>query len=291
RGLSIGIGLTGTMLILLTVFYLLFSQFALFSAEWPNIREKLLASMAQLQAEIQTRFHITIEEQNSLLKDTMSGTSGGLLSSARQMIYDSVVGLVLFILIPILSGLILYARERWVEVICRIFPSIDRSEVLHLLKDSIHAYYNFMKGMGMVYLIVGVLNSVGLLLLGIPHAILFGFIASILTFIPYVGIMVASLLPITFAWIQYDSVWYPLGVVAIFTFVQYLEANLIFPMAVSSRLSISTLATIVAILAGGLLWGAAGMILFIPYIAILKLVADRTDRLKTLALILGNERK
>jgi predicted PurR-regulated permease PerM len=87
----------------------------------------------------------------------------------------------------------------------------------------------------------------------------------------------------------YDSVWYPLGVVAVFAFVQYLEANLIFPMAVSSRLSINTLVTIVMILAGGLLWGAAGMILFIPYTAILKLVADRTEKLKTLSILLGNE--
>jgi predicted PurR-regulated permease PerM len=143
--------------------------------------------------------------------------------------------------------------------------------------------------MGIVYLVVGTLNSIGLLLLGIPHAILFGFIASVLTFIPYVGIMVASLLPITFAWMTYDSVWYPLGVVAVFAFVQYLEANLIFPMAVSSRLSINTLVTIVMILLGGLLWGAAGMILFIPYTAILKLIADRTEKLKTLSVLLGNE--
>jgi predicted PurR-regulated permease PerM len=59
-------------------------------------------------------------------------------------------------------------------------------------------------------------------------------------------------------------------------------------MAVSSRLSINTLVTIVIILLGGLLWGAAGMILFIPYTAILKLIADRTDRLRTLSIILGS---
>jgi predicted PurR-regulated permease PerM len=117
---------------------------------------------------------------------------------------------------------------------------------------------------------------------------MFGFIASVLTFIPYIGIITASLLPITMAWITYDSIWYPLGVVGIFTFVQYLEANIIFPMAVSNRLSINTFVTIVVILAGGVLWGAAGMILFIPYAAILKLIADRTDHLKALSLILGN---
>ena len=91
------------------------------------------------------------------------------------------------------------------------------------------------------------------------------------------------------AWITYNSIWYPLGVVGIFMLVQYLEANLIFPLAVSSRLKINALVTIVVIIAGGIVWGVAGMILFIPFLGILKLVADRTPSLKTLALILGGD--
>ena len=143
--------------------------------------------------------------------------------------------------------------------------------------------------MALVYLIVGSLNSVGLLLLGVPHAILFGFIASILTFIPYVGIIVGSLLPMAMSWITYDSVWYPLGVVAIFTFVQYLEANVIFPLAVSSRLNVNTLVMLLAIFAGGILWGMAGMILFVPFAGIAKLIADHNPRWKTISLMLGTD--
>ena len=144
--------------------------------------------------------------------------------------------------------------------------------------------------MGIVYLIVGILNSVGLLLLGIPHAILFGLIASVLTFIPYIGIIVGSLLPITIAWATYDSIWYPIGIIAIFTFIQYLEANIIFPFAVSNKLNVNTLVMLVAIFAGGILWGVAGMILFVPFIGILKLVADNNPNLKTLSLALGTEK-
>jgi predicted PurR-regulated permease PerM len=158
--------------------------------------------------------------------------------------------------------------------------------ILHL---TIAAYYNFMKGMAIVYLIVGVLNSIGLLLLGVPHAILFGFIASILTFIPYIGIIVGALLPMTMAWATYDSIWYPIGIVGIFTFVQYLEANIIFPFAVSSRLKVNTLAVLISIFLGSILWGVAGMILFVPFAGILKLVADHNPKLKTLALALGDE--
>ena len=126
-----------------------------------------------------------------------------------------------------------------------MFPKINVREILQL---SIVSYFHFIKGMALVYLVVGVLNSIGLLLLGIPHAILFGFLASILTFIPYVGIISASLLPITISWITYNSILYPLGVIAVFAFVQYLEANLIFPWAVSQQLQLNTLMLIIVIL-------------------------------------------
>jgi predicted PurR-regulated permease PerM len=66
---------------------------------------------------------------------------------------------------------------------------------------------------------------------------------------------------------------------------------LIFPLAVSSRLKINALVTIVSIFAGGIIWGVSGMILFIPFLGILKLVADRTPSLKVLSVILGDEKE
>jgi predicted PurR-regulated permease PerM len=72
-----------------------------------------------------------------------------------------------------------------------------------------------------------------------------------------------------------------------FAFVQYLEANVIFPVAVSNRLNINALATLVAIIVGGILWGVAGMILFVPFLAIIKLVADLHPKMKTWSILLG----
>ena len=175
------------------------------------------------------------------------------------------------------------------RVLGRIFQKENTNELRKMIVLSIDAYYKFIKGMIVVYLIVGLLNSVGLLLLGIPHAILFGFIASVLTIVPYIGIMIGSLLPIAMAWLTYDSVWYPLGIVGIFTFVQYLEANVIFPFAVSSRLHVNTLAMLLVIFTGGILWGIAGMILFVPFLGIAKLIADHNPKWKAVSMMLGTE--
>ena len=143
----------------------------------------------------------------------------------------------------------------------------------------------------LVYFIVGILNSIGLLALGIRHAILFGFLTAIMTIIPYIGIFVSALLPISVAWITKDSIWYPLGVVAVFAFVQYLEANVIFPRVVASQLKVSTWATLVAILAGGILWGVSGMILFIPFVGMLKIITDHVPEWAPLNAVLEREEK
>ena len=130
---------------------------------------------------------------------------------------------------------------------------------------------------------------IGLALLGIPNAVIYGFTASILTFIPYVGIMIGSVMPIITAWALHDSIYYPLGVVGIFAFVQFLEANLIFPLAVSSRIKVNTLVTLMVIFLGGIIWGVAGMVLFIPFAAIAKIISGHIEELKPINLLLSRK--
>ena len=288
------IGAIAVSISILTLFFsallfLLINQLMSFFQEWPDLKLKVSGASEEISGWLSSNFNIGREKQLQWLNKMVNDSGANAMSIISKTISASAVGAVYFILIPIYAVLILYYRHKWMEVLYRIFPHEGRERLHEIVKLSIQSYHNFIKGMIVVYLIVGILNSTGLFLLGIPHAILFGFIASILTFIPYVGIMVASLLPISMAWITYNSIWYPIGVVAIFAFVQYLEANLIFPLAVSSRLKINALVTIVSIFAGGIIWGLSGMILFIPFLGILKLVADRTPSLKTLAIILGEK--
>ena len=189
---------------------------------------------------------------------------------------------------PLLSALILYYRSLLVKVIYKLTPSNLTNSIHEILIQTIHEYYNFIKGMLLVYLIVGLLNSIGLYIIGVPHAFLFGFMASILTFIPYVGIIISSILPIVVSWITFNSIWYPIAVISVFAIVQILEAYLIFPLAVGNRLKINTLVIIAVIFLGEFFWGTAGMILFIPYVSILKLIADRSEKLKALSMLLGD---
>ena len=275
------------MVLVLAVVALLIVQFFDFLKEWPALQSKLSNSMQQLSTVIIESFGISLDTQVHWLSQAGDQAVGSLMTLAQQAITFSAFSIVMLILIPVYAVLILYYRHLWTEILYRVFRKEHKENIREILYLTVKAYSNFLKGMGIVYLIVGTLNSIGLLLLGVPHAILFGFIASVLTFIPYVGILVGALLPMGMAWITYDSIWYPIGIVAIFTFVQYLEANIIFPFAVSNRLHVNTLVVLVAIFTGGLLWGVAGMILFIPFVGIIKLIADHNPKLKTLAMALG----
>lgn len=287
---SIAIFLLFFLLIILigSIFYLLFAQLAEFTTEWQILKSKLEETVSQTSTFIAEHFGISNQKQSALLKKTIEDSSSQILLILRSVTYSFTESFFFLIMILVFSALILYHRQLLSNVLYSIFPSKEKKTVHEILIETIYAFYNFIKGMMLVYLIVGILNSIGLAIIGIPNPIMFGFIASLLTFIPYIGIMVASLLPIAVSWIEFNSIWYPLSVILVFTVVQLLEAYIIFPFVVGGRLKINTLAILFAIILGGILWGAIGMILFIPFISILKLIADRTESLKTLSVLLGD---
>jgi predicted PurR-regulated permease PerM len=283
--IGIGVGILTALIVLLA--FVLVKQVLDFGREWSGLQPRIATSFTQLREFLITSFGISGDQLDTWISKAVDEIASGSMRFVGGTISGSATSLVMAVLIPVYVVLILYYRDLWKGLLWRLFPSESKESIGAMLTLTISAYYNFIKGMGIVYLLVGLLNSLGLLALGIPHPFLFGYIASILTFIPYVGIMVGALLPVTIAWVTNGSVWYPLGVVGVFAFVQYLEANVIFPFAVSNRLKVNTLAVLVAIFAGGLLWGVSGMILFVPFVGIAKLIADHNPRLVTLSMALG----
>lgn len=284
---AIFISIFGMIFLLCFIVYLFFLQIIAFSNEWQFFRVKLSETAIQMSSYLSEQFNLSSENQIILLKNVINNSGTQAISLVQNTLYSLSESIFYLLIIPIYSILILYYRKLLVNVLYHIFPTEKKETIREILVETIHAYYNFIKGMGMVYLIVGVLNSIGLAIIGIPHPFLFGFTASILTFIPYVGILISSLLPIAISWITFNSIWYPIGVVIVFSLVQILEAYIIFPFAVGSRLKINTLVIILVIILGGILWGAAGMILFIPFVSIAKLIAERTNGLKIVEVLLG----
>ncbi len=276
RSLAIGVSLSIVILLFLALLLLLVLELNSFRKDLPVILNKLDALLAHLQSWLQDNWHIGLAEQKTWWNNTFSKLtgSGNIISGTFVA-----TGSMLFVLFmsPVFAVLLLYNRSSFVFFLEKTAGRGNNRSLHIILQQTIDTYYHFIKGMVKVYIVVGLLNSAGLLALGIPHAILFGMLTAVMTIIPYAGIFISSLLPITVAWISKDSAWYPLGVVMVFAVVQYLEANIIFPKIVAAQLNLSTWATLVAIIAGGLIWGVSGMILFIPFAGILKIVTDQLN--------------
>lgn len=211
-----------------------------------------------------------------------TGMAGAVFSAASSTFF-------MLFMIPIYAALFLYHRNVFVQFLQLVVPVKYKHQLDEILNETIHTYFNYIKGMVLVYIIVGVLNSIGLLALGVRHAILFGMLCAVMTIIPYLGIIISALLPITVVWMDTGNLFYPVAVVALFTFVQYLEANIIFPKVVGTQLNVSTFVILVAIIAGGIVWGVSGMVLFIPFAAILKIISGHIEEFKPLNILLSRK--
>ena len=276
------------ILLIAALLGLLVYQFNEFLKEWPVLSVKLTELVKNLDLWIaNSNLNTFIDTERGFINSVAQYIIDYTLPILPESIYQSTISLMLLFLIPVLCALILYYRQVLTAFLYKAFPASAGGQIKKILPEVIVTYYNFVKGMLLVYLIVGILNSIGLAVLGIPNPIFFGFIASILTFIPYVGIAIGAILPMSISWLMYDSIYYPIGVVVVFSIVQILEANVIFPFAVSNSLKVNALITLIVIIAGGILWGAMGMILFLPFMAIFKLVADQVEGLEAVAVLLG----
>jgi predicted PurR-regulated permease PerM len=288
RWMSIGLSLLLVFVLFTALLLLMADQVERFMTRLPElgagtgIAGVLHAIMAWLQ-------RITPEDQRDWWDPVFSAIPGKITPMIFPML-RSLFGMVfnLFI-IPVFTALLLYHRERWVAVLAALAGASWRDRLPELLHKAVNNYARFIGGMVQVYLIVGTLNSIGFLLLGVPNAILFGMITAIMTMIPYVGIIFSALLPITLAYTSTGDILMPVGVVAVLVIVQYLEANLIFPKIVGGRLGLNTLVSLLVIFAGGMLWGVAGMILFLPLVSILKLVSQQVPGWRPLRIFLGDD--
>jgi Predicted permease len=166
-----------------------------------------------------------------------------------------------FSLIPLYVFLLLFYRDFLLKFLFKVFKKVSSNRVKMVVDKIKEVIQSYMSGLLLVIFIVGTLNTLALFLLGIDHAMFFGFFAALLVLIPYIGIAIGALLPIMMALITKDSAWYAVGVAASFGLIQFLEGNFITPYIVGGKVSLNALVAIISLLLFGSLWGISGLIL------------------------------
>lgn len=169
----------------------------------------------------------------------------------------------------------------------KTFDHEDRPRVRKVISKIKVVTQSYFKGVLLVMIILAILNSIALLSLGIQHALLFAVFAAILNIIPFLGPIIGSIFPAVYALLTKDSLFYPSAVLASFYVIQLLESNLFTPGIVGKNVSMNPLMTIIALFIGNFIWGLEGMILFIPGMAILKVIFDEVEGLRPYGFLLG----
>lgn len=272
------------------ILYFLSSQVADFMNDLPAIKEKLNHHISTVQEWINDKLNISPKQQEAAVETAkkdieQSGTAG--MGTALMGIASAVITL---ILLPIYTFLILFYRKLIHKFLLDVFPTRHRSRVEDVLEESKKIVQGYLVGLLLEMAIVTVLNATGLLILGVQYSIFLAVLAAILNLIPYVGMLVASVIcmavTLTTSENMSDIVW----VGAILVAVQFIDNNFIAPYVVSAKVRINALVSIIGVLIGGALAGVSGMFLSIPAIAILKAIFDRVEGLKPWGDILGDDR-
>lgn len=290
RGLAIIAAMLGLLILLGVVLFFIINEFSYFSDELPIIEKRLEDSFASLQVFIENNFGITSENQIDWLQEKVSGLlegSGGFISG---FIATTSGVLTQAGLVPIYIFFMLFYRDIFVEFFFKVAPLSQQSQTAAMMTQIQQVIQNYLVGLFTVIIIIAVLNTTSLLVIGVDHALFFGVFAALLTVVPYIGVFIGSMIPVLYSLAMTGDIVQPLLVFGAFTVVQWLEGNFITPQITGSKVSINPLAAIVALFVGGAVWGIAGMIMFVPFVAMVKVVCDHIEPLKPYGILLGARR-
>ena len=165
----------------------------------------------------------------------------------------------------------------------------DQTEGLTTMNEVQQVAKNYLGGMGLVMLILGILNSLGLFAIGLDYFLIWGFLAAVLGIIPYIGTVIGGLLPFVFAIATTESIWQPLLVVVLYMTVQFVEGNFITPKVLGGSVKINALAAIISVIVGSFFWGLAGVVIAIPLLAMVRIVLTHIEPLRPFALLLSDD--
>lgn len=135
----------------------------------------------------------------------------------------------------------------------------------------------------------GVLFGVGLYLLQVPHAPLWGILAALLRLVPYVGTLIGTAFPVAMALAVFPGWQHALMIFGLFVILEAIVANVVEPWLYGAHTGISSLAILVAAVFWSMLWGPVGLILSTPLTVCLMLMGRYVPRLAFLEVLLGDE--
>lgn len=285
RILAIVISLMLAFIIVGGILYFISSQIMKFGDNLPQLKLKFNEHLIQLQNWIAAKFNVPVVKQQQTISDALNGSKSFFGSALGGFL--GTLGVIF--LVPVYSFLLLFYKKLIVNFFHELFAEENSQKVSDVLTETKTAIQSYMVGLMLEALVVAVLNTTALLILGVEYAILLGVLGAFLNMLPYIGGLIAILLPIIIASVTRDGFTTQLLIFGAYILIQFIDNHFLIPFLVSSRVKINAFFSVVVVLLGGALWGVAGMFLSIPFLAILKIIFDRLPDLKPWGKLFGDQ--
>ena len=188
-----------------------------------------------------------------------------------------VVGWVTYLLlIPVVTFYLLRDWDILVRNLYNLIPRSIEPAVVALTREIDAVLAEFFRGQLTVMALLGSLYVIGLWVVGLDLAFIIGLLAGVVSFVPYLGVIVGVTVAGLAALVQFQDVIHIVGVVAVFGVGQLLEGMVLSPLLVGNRIGLHPVAVIFAIMAGGQLFGFIGVLLALPVAAVIVVLLRRS---------------
>ncbi len=201
--------------------------------------------------------------------------------------YLSFLGIGSFVLVLVLFMLV--GREDLRDRIVGLFGYRQVGITTRTMEEIGYRISRYLATLSLVNSGFGVIIAVGLALIGVPYALLWGCLAAMFRFVPYVGTAIAVALPLIFSFANFPGWIEPLEVLALFGAVEMTLNSFFEPIIYEKTTGVSALALLIAAMFWTWLWGTLGLLLSTPLTVCLAVLGKSVPDLRFLAILLGDK--
>jgi len=204
----------------------------------------------------------------------VSSLSAGVYSAAASMVFN----LFNLVLSPILVFFMLFYKAQIKQTVAAWLPRRRREVLLAIGREVDESIGGYLRGQLIVSFIVAVLSSIALFSLDVDYALFNGIFAGLASVLPFIGVVIATVPALFFAYLKFNSGMVLMKVVLVFAAIYFLEGYLVKPLVFKRSMNLNPLLTIIMVMALGELFGFWGIILAIPVAAAAKIVSVAIER-------------
>lgn len=192
-------------------------------------------------------------------------------------------------IVVVLVFFLLKEREQMRDKLLRLAGRAHLTVTTQAIGETSHRISRYLLAFAVLNLGFGLLIGLGLFFLGVPHAMLWGVVAGLFRFVPYVGAILAAALP-TFLSLAVFPNWYiPLAVLGLFILSDQVIGGFVEPIVIGHRVGVSPIALLVSAIFWGWLWGPVGLLLATPISVCLTVGGEFIPALRIFSIMFGAE--